>query len=81
MEEAQKKRSNEGKRARALSRLVTIAGFLLLAIGLSLLAGCATAGKGKVEPPEPTPTLAAQPSPPCRQDPLWCTLPMGVKGL
>jgi len=43
--------------------MVTIAGYLLLAVGLSLLAGCATAGKAKVEPAEPTPAAAAKPSP------------------
>ena len=43
--------------------MVTIAGYLLLAIGLSLLVGCATAGKAKVEPAEPTPAAAAEPSP------------------
>ena len=43
--------------------MVTIAGYLLLAIGLSLLAGCATAGKAKVKRAEPTPAVAAEPSP------------------
>ncbi|ABQ27246.1 TPR repeat-containing protein [Geotalea uraniireducens Rf4] len=46
--------------------MATIAGYLLLAIGLSLLVGCATAGKAKVEPAEPTPAAAAaaaEPSP------------------
>ncbi len=43
--------------------MVTTASYLLLAIGLSLLAGCATAGKAKVEPVKPTPAVAAQPSP------------------
>jgi len=43
--------------------MVTTASYLLLAIGLSLLAGCATAGKAKVEPAKPTPAVAAQPSP------------------
>ncbi len=45
--------------------MVTIAGYLLLAIGLSLLAGCATPGKGKMEPTaavEPTPPLPTGPS-------------------
>ena len=48
-------------------RMVTIAGYLLLTMGLSLLAGCATAGKAKVGPAEPTPAAAAavaQPTPP-----------------
>ncbi len=43
--------------------MVTTASYLLLAIGLSLLVGCATAGKAKVEPAKPTPAVAAQPSP------------------
>lgn len=43
--------------------MVAIAGYLLLAIGLALLAGCATAGKGKVGPVEPAPAAAAKPSP------------------
>ena len=43
--------------------MVTIAGYFLLATGLSLLAGCATAGKAKVEPAGPTPAAAAEPSP------------------
>ncbi|MGB9081867.1 MAG: tetratricopeptide repeat protein [Desulfuromonadaceae bacterium] len=63
MEEAQKNEAMRRREHGRCSRLVTIAGFLLLAIGLSLLAGCATAGKGKVEP-EPTPAAAAKPSPP-----------------
>ena len=42
--------------------MVTIASYLLLAIGLSLLVGCATAGKGKVEPAEPAPAAAAEPA-------------------
>ncbi len=44
--------------------MVTIAGYLLLAISLALLAGCATAGKGKVAPAEAAPAAAAKPSPP-----------------
>lgn len=43
--------------------MVTTAGYLLLAIGISLLAGCATAGKGKVVSSEPTTASAAKPSP------------------
>ena len=44
--------------------MVTIASYLLLAIGLSLLVGCATAGKVKVEPAKPTPAAAAAAEPP-----------------
>lgn len=36
--------------------------YLLLAIGLSLLAGCATAGKAKVGAAEPTPAAVTEPS-------------------
>jgi tetratricopeptide (TPR) repeat protein len=43
--------------------MLVIAGFLLLATGISLLAGCATTGKAKVVPPEPAPVAAAKPSP------------------
>ena len=43
--------------------MATIAAYLLLAIALPLLAGCATAGKGRAEPAEPTPAAAAVPSP------------------
>jgi|SRR6185369_1071742 len=45
-------------------RRVTIAGCLLLATGLALLAGCATAGKVKVEPAKPVPAAVAEPAPP-----------------
>jgi len=53
-----------GREHESRSRMVTIAGCLLLASGLSLLAGCATAGKARVEPAEPKPAAAAQPAPP-----------------
>jgi tetratricopeptide (TPR) repeat protein len=43
--------------------MVRFAGCLLLAGGLSLVAGCATGGRAKVEP-APAPTAAAIPSPP-----------------
>jgi Tfp pilus assembly protein PilF len=46
------------------SRMVAIAGYLLLPIGLSLLAGCATSGKAKVEPAQPKPAASAKPIPP-----------------
>jgi Tfp pilus assembly protein PilF len=42
--------------------MAAVAGYLLLAIGLSLLAGCATAGKAKVGQAEPPPAAAAEPS-------------------
>lgn len=45
--------------------MVQVAGYLLLAVGLSLVAGCATAGKAKakVEPAQPAPAAAAEPAP------------------
>jgi tetratricopeptide (TPR) repeat protein len=45
------------------SRVATIAGYLLLAIGLSVLAGCAINGKAKLEPVVDTPAVAAEPTP------------------
>lgn len=67
MEETQKKEAMRGREHGSSSRMLTIASYLLLAIGLSLLVGCATAGKGKdkgkVEPAAPTPAAEAKPSP------------------
>lgn len=58
-------RRNDAMRERLQgSRAAAIAGSLPLAMGLALLAGCATAGKARVEPAIPAPTVAAQPSPP-----------------
>ncbi|MDD2580925.1 MAG: hypothetical protein PHR66_02915 [Desulfuromonadaceae bacterium] len=50
MEETQKDEALRGREQGSCSRLVTVAGFMLLVIGLSLLAGGATAGESKVEP-------------------------------
>ena len=61
-----KRANNDAMRIReqgSRSCMAATAGYLLLAIGLALLAGCATAGKAKVERNEPTPAVAAQPSP------------------
>src|SRR6266702_3586758 len=63
MEEEQKNEAMRGRGQGSCSRMVTIAGYLLLAISLALLAGCATAGKGKVAPAEAAPAAAAKPSP------------------
>lgn len=63
MEQAPKNDAMRGREHGGCSRMVTIASHLLLAIGLSLLVGCATAGKAKVEPAEPTAAAAAKPSP------------------
>lgn len=65
MEQAQRDDAMRGREQGSCSRrMVTIAGYLLLVMGLSLLAGCATAAKtkAKVEPAQPVPA-AAQPSP------------------
>ena len=43
-------RNNVTREQGCCSRIVKIADFLLLVIGLSLLAGCAAAGKSRVEP-------------------------------
>jgi tetratricopeptide (TPR) repeat protein len=79
MEEAQKNEAMRGGHGRC-SRLVTIAGFLLLATGVSLLAGCATAGKGKAEPAEATPAVAAKPSPPLLTGPSVAHFTDGREG-
>ena len=50
MENTIKKNATRGKERSPSSRMVTIASYLLLATGLTLFAGCATAGKGRVEP-------------------------------
>jgi tetratricopeptide (TPR) repeat protein len=62
MEQAPNDDAMRGNEQGSCSRIAWIAGYLLLAMGLSLLAGCATAGKAKVE--TAAPTSAAQPSPP-----------------
>src|SRR5512133_3334666 len=63
MEQAPKNDAMRGRERGGCSRRVTIASYLLVAIGLSLLVGCASAGKEKVKPTEPAPA-AAVPSPP-----------------
>jgi tetratricopeptide (TPR) repeat protein len=62
--------------------MVTVAGCLLLALGISLSAGCATAGKAKVakvEPAASTPVVAA-PSPPKPAGPSVVHLTDGREG-
>lgn len=46
--------------------MATIAGYLLLATGLALLAGCATAEKATVGGTAPASAVAAQPAPPSK---------------
>ena len=53
--------------------------YLLLATGLSLLVGCATAGKGKVAPAEPKPA-AAKPAPPLPAGPSVVRFKDGREG-
>lgn len=64
MEQAPNNVGMRGKEHGSSFRIAAIAGYLLLATGLSLLVGCATASKAKVELAEPTPVVAAQPSRP-----------------
>lgn len=59
MENAPRNDETKGKERRA-----TTSRCLLLAAGLSLLAGCATVDKARVEPVRPAPVAAAQPAPP-----------------
>jgi len=74
---------NDGMRGReqgsCYSRVV-IASYLLLVTGLSLFAGCATVGKAKVAPAEPTPAAAAQPSPPLPTGPSVVRFTDGREG-
>jgi Tfp pilus assembly protein PilF len=60
--------------------MVAIAGYLLLATGLSLLAGCATAGKAKVELAEPEQAVAALPAPSLSTGPSVTRLTDGREG-
>jgi Tfp pilus assembly protein PilF len=69
-----------GREQGSCFRRVTIAACLLLATGLSLLAGCATAGKAKVEPVKPAPAAAAEPSPPPPTGPSVVHLTDGREG-
>ncbi len=69
MEKARKNDALRGREQGSCFRVATITGYLLVAMCLSQLAGCATADKPKVEgagpvgPAGPT-SVAAQPSPP-----------------
>ncbi len=60
--------------------MATIAGYLMLATGLLLLAGCATAGKAKVEPAESAPAAAAKPSPSLPKGPAVAHFTDGREG-
>ena len=63
MEQTPKNDAMRGREQGSCSRMAQAAGYLLLAIGLALLAGCATAGKAKVGQAGPTTTAAAEPAP------------------
>jgi Tfp pilus assembly protein PilF len=60
--------------------MVTVVGYLLLAAGLSLLAGCATAGKARVEPAKSAPAAAAEPAPSLPKGPTVMRLSNGREG-
>jgi Tfp pilus assembly protein PilF len=60
MENAPRNDATKGSEHVSCSRMAATAGYLLLVTGLSLLAGCATAGKAKVETAVPTPAVAAE---------------------
>ena len=80
MEQSPKNDAMGGRGHGSCSRIVTIAGYLLSAISLSLLVGCATAGKAKVEPAKPTPAAAAEPSPSLPTGPSVVHFTDGRKG-
>lgn len=62
------------------SRMATIAGCLLMAVGLLLPLGCATANKVGVEKAKPAPAVAAQPSPSLPTGPSVVHLANGREG-
>lgn len=64
MERAPKKDAPKGREPGSLCRTATMAGYLLLAAGLTLPAGCATVESGKVAPAKPASAAAAKPVPP-----------------
>lgn len=80
MENAQKKNTTKEKKRSRSSRMATVAGYLLLATGLSLLAGCATADKAKVGAADPTLAVAAQPSHPLPTGPSVAHFTDGREG-
>jgi tetratricopeptide (TPR) repeat protein len=80
MENAQKKDATRGKKLSRSSRRVTIARYLLVATGLSILAGCATAGKATVRGAEPAAAEAAKPSSPLPTGPAVVHFTDGREG-
>jgi Tfp pilus assembly protein PilF len=80
MEQTPRNDGTRGREQGSYFRRVTIAGCLLVATGFSLLAGCATVGKAKVEPAKPAPAAAAQPSPPLPTGPSVMHLTGGREG-
>ncbi|HEY6838008.1 MAG TPA: tetratricopeptide repeat protein [Geobacteraceae bacterium] len=79
MENAQRKNVMRGNELSRSSRTAALGGFLLLATGLALSAGCTTL-KAKVEPSEPKPAAAAQPAPPVATGPTVTHLANGREG-
>jgi tetratricopeptide (TPR) repeat protein len=65
---------------KSCSQVPMIAGYLFLAIGFVVLAGCATGGKAKVGAAEPKPAVAAQPSPPLPTGPTVTHFTDGREG-
>lgn len=81
MEQAPRNDAMRGREHGSCSRTLTIAGCLLLVMGLSLVAGCATTGKAKVELPKPVPAAAApEPPPPVPAGPSVVHLTDGREG-
>lgn len=60
--------------------MMTAAGCLPLAMGLSLLAGCAGAGKGQVRPVETPPAAAVEPAPSLPAGPVVARFSDGREG-
>jgi tetratricopeptide (TPR) repeat protein len=69
MEETHEKEEMRGSEPGSCCRMARRAGHLLLVLGVALLAGCASTGKGKLNPVQAAPAAAAQPSPPLPSGP------------
>src|SRR6185369_79800 len=80
MEKARRYDALRGREQRSCFRRTTIAGCLLLATGLALLSGCATAVKARLEPAKPAPAAAAEPVPPLSAGPSVVRLTGGREG-
>jgi tetratricopeptide (TPR) repeat protein len=80
MEQAPKNEAMRKREQGSCSRMVQAASYLLLGMGLSLFAGCATAGKARVEPAKAAPAAAAQPTPSAPAGPSVVHLTGGREG-